>query len=128
MKLGSTKLYFLPDQILIYDRSGIGTISYLTLQAELGHRRFIEESPVPKDATIIDNTPEAHKPRTFQDFSYPICAYPELLLTSKTGLNIFLQFSKLGPAEEFKKQLDQLTLLCLEGKVFPKSVYDWKLR
>jgi hypothetical protein len=52
---GVQTLYFLPDGVLVYDRSGVAQIDYAHLRVTAGTTRFIETSP-PADAQVVDYT------------------------------------------------------------------------
>ncbi len=54
--LDSMQLYFLPDQILIFQNGKYGAVTYSHLQVHGGPTRFIEDGNVPRDAQIVDST------------------------------------------------------------------------
>lgn len=50
------QLYFLPDQVLVYNAHEIKSVSYASLQVNSGFSNFIDEQyNVPKDATVVDH-------------------------------------------------------------------------
>jgi hypothetical protein len=53
---GRQTLYFLPDRLLVYDATGVGAVTYRTLDVSASRQRFIEEGGVPSDATVVDRT------------------------------------------------------------------------
>lgn len=98
--VGSRKLYFFPDRIFIYEGKKIGSLSYSSLNIEHKNTRFIEESSVPKDSTIVDHTWKyvnkngGPDKRFSNNRQLPILLYSELRFTSDTGLNECIQLSK----------------------------------
>jgi len=105
--VGRQTLYFLPDRLLVYDASGIGAISYRTLDLSVEKQRFIEEGSVPTDATVVDRTwryvnKSGAPDRRFRDNrEIPICLYDELTFRTPSGLNEILQVSRSGVGEGF---------------------------
>jgi hypothetical protein len=111
---GRQTLYFLPDRLLVYDRSAIGAISYRSLDISVGQQRFIESESVPGDATVVDSTwryvnksggPDrrfSHNPRI------PICLYDELAFRTTSGLHEVLQISRSGIGDGFAAALRHL--------------------
>jgi uncharacterized protein DUF4236 len=104
---GRQTLYFLPDRLLVYDASGIGAISYRTLNLSATKQRFIEEGSVPSDATIVDRTwkyvnKSGGPDRRFaNNRQIPICLYDELLFRTPSGLNEVFHISRAGVGEAF---------------------------
>lgn len=104
---GRQTLYFLPDRLLVYDASGIGAISYRTLDLSVTRTRFIEDGPVPADATVVDWTwryvnKSGGPDRRFNvNPQLPICLYDELAFRTPTGLNEVFQISRAGVGEGF---------------------------
>ena len=104
---GRQTLYFLPDRLLVYDSTGIGAISYRTLELSATRQRFIEEESVPSDATVVDRTwqyvnKSGGPDRRFaNNRQLPICLYDELAFRTTSGLNEVFQISRSGLAEGF---------------------------
>ncbi|HYI09910.1 MAG TPA: DUF4236 domain-containing protein [Thermoanaerobaculia bacterium] len=104
---GRQTLYFLPDRLLVYDASGIGAISYRTLEISASKQRFIEDGGVTADATVVDHTwryvnKSGGPDRRFRDNPrVPICLYDELSFRTSTGLNEVIQVSHAGLGEGF---------------------------
>jgi len=111
---GTQTLYFLPDRLLIYDRQGVGAVSYRSLEITVTSQRFIESGGVPSDATVVDSTWQYVNRNGGPDrrFNYnprvPICAYDELHFRSASGLDETVQVSRCGVAEPFAAALRQL--------------------
>ena len=111
---GRQTLYFLPDRLLVYDATGVGAVTYRTLDVTVSQQRFIEESGVPSDATVVDRTwryvnrnggPDRrfnHNPQL------PICLYDELVLRTNSGLHEVVQVSRSGVGEGFVAAIRQL--------------------
>ena len=80
-------------------RAGYGGIGYGDFHVGQGYTRFIEDEPVPSDATIVDHTwryvnKNGSPDRRFNNNrQLPILQLGVLTLTSSTGLNIRLNTS-----------------------------------
>jgi hypothetical protein len=53
LRAGVETLYFFPDRILVYSRTGVGTIAYADISADATSTRFIEDGSVPGDAEVV---------------------------------------------------------------------------
>jgi Protein of unknown function (DUF4236) len=104
---GRHTLYFLPDRLLVYDRSGVGAISYRSLEIAVSRQRFIEDGGVPHDATVVDHTwkyvnKDGSPDRRFSDNrQIPVCLYDELTLRTSSGLHEVVQVSRSGIGDGF---------------------------
>lgn len=104
---GRQTLYFLPDRLLVYDPAGIGAVSYRTLDISAAKQRFIEDSGVPADATVVDwtwryvNKSGGPDRRFSHNPQIPICLYDELTLRTSSGLHEVVQVSRSGLGEGF---------------------------
>jgi len=113
--VGRQILHFFPDRVLVYDRDGVGAVSYNQLFINVGNSQFIESDPVPHDATIVGRTwryvnKSGGPDRRFKDNKeIPVCLYQNLSFTSHTGLNELLQLSKIGCGEEFSCAINILS-------------------
>lgn len=111
---GRQTLYFLPDRLLVYDTTGIGAVSYQTLDISVSQQRFIEESGVPSDATVVGHTwryvnRDGGPDRRFNNNPrLPICAYDELHFRTSSGLNEVVQISRSGLGEGFAAAVKHL--------------------
>jgi hypothetical protein len=100
MPAGRQLLAFMPDRLLVFDSQTVGAISYETLDLRCEESRFIEDGSVPSDATVVGRTwkyvnKSGGPDRRFKDNrEIPICAYEEIHLSSKTGLNELIQVSR----------------------------------
>lgn len=103
-------LYFLPDGIIAYDRTGIGYVRYQDLEVSTDSTRFIERSP-PGDAQVVDQT-WAHPnksggpdKRYTDNYQIPVCLYGEIVLRSQSGLFLYLQTSRPDAPKVFNSSL-----------------------
>lgn len=113
-KSDGATLLFLPDFVLVREGKGIGAVSYEALEASSTDSRFIEEGPVPSDATVVDRTwrytnKTGGPDRRFKDNrQFPICAYNALELRSGSGFRALLMFSRRSASDTFVEVLRQL--------------------
>jgi hypothetical protein len=104
---GRQTLYFLPDRLLVYDASGVGAVTYQTLDVFTDRKRFVEEEGVPPDATVVDwtwkyvNKSGGPDRRFHPNPQIPICLYDELVLRTDSGLHEIVQLSRSGLGEGF---------------------------
>lgn len=119
--VGRQTLYFFPDRVLIYDKSGVGAVSYSELCVEVNATRFIESDSVPYDAEVVGHTwkyvnKSGGPDRRFKDNKeLPICRYEEILLSSQSGLNEAIHLSRCGLGREFAEAISSV------GKNMPKE-------
>jgi len=105
--VGRQTLHFFPDRILVYDRSGVGAVAYRDLRLNVHPTRFIENGGAPSDATVVGQTwqyvnKNGGPDRRFKNnHQLPVCLYDEMALTSASGLNELVQFSRAGVAGAF---------------------------
>lgn len=101
----------MPDRLLVFDASGVGAVSSHDLAVEVSETQFVEEEAVPQDAVVIGKTwryvnKKGGPDRRFKDNrEIPICAYEQLHLSSRTGLNEVLQVSRRGVGAPFRAAL-----------------------
>ncbi len=106
--VGTQVLAFMPDRLLVFDAAGVGAISYHALALEVAETEFVEDDPVPQDATVIGKTwryvnKKGGPDRRFKDNrEIPICAYDQLHFSSTTGLNEIVQVSRRGVGAAFR--------------------------
>ncbi|HEX6095773.1 MAG TPA: DUF4236 domain-containing protein [Thermoanaerobaculia bacterium] len=104
---GRQTLYFLPDRLLVYDSSGVGAITYRSLEISASRQRFIESGGVPSDATVVDTTWQYVNKSGGPDRRFsvnpqiPICLYDELVLRTASGLHEVVQVSRSGIGDGF---------------------------
>lgn len=108
---GAQTLYFFPDRVLVYDRSGVGAVEYGELVVEVGQTRFIEEDQVPADAQVIDRTWKYVNKKGGPDRRFsnnrelPVLSYGVVRLTSGSGLNEMFNCSNPSSAEAFASSI-----------------------
>lgn len=113
--VGRQTLHFFPDRVLVYDVNGVGAVSYGQLRLLVEPTRFIEDSSPPSDATVVGQTwryvnKSGGPDRRFNNNTQlPICLYDEMSLSSASGLNEVVQFSKAGVAKTFAQGLAALS-------------------
>jgi hypothetical protein len=101
--------------VLVYDRDGVGAVSYNQLFINVGDSQFIESDSVPPDAMIVGRTwkyvnKSGGPDRRFKDNNeIPICLYQNISFTSHSGLDELLQLSKIGHGEEFSLSISELS-------------------
>lgn len=112
--VGKQTLYFFPDRILIYEKNGIGIVSYKDLQIQVQQTSFVESETVPRDAKVIDRTwryvnKSGGPDRRFKDNpEIPICLYEELHFSSNTGLNEVIHVSRCNNGDALAKSITTL--------------------
>lgn len=115
VNVGRQTLHFFPDRVLVFDRDGVGAVSYDQLFVNIGNSQFIESETVPRDALVVGRTwkyvnKSGGPDRRFKDNTeIPICLYENLSLTSHSGLNELLQLSKTGYGESFSHAIKTLS-------------------
>ena len=120
LKSGREILVFLPDKLLVVQKSKIGALSYNDLQVNAHTTRFIEDQKVPKDAAIVDETWQyvnkngGPDKRFTNNRKLPVCLYGEIELKSSSGLNTIIMFS------DFKLS-DQVQSAAAEEKKSPPT-------
>jgi uncharacterized protein DUF4236 len=104
---GAQTLYFFPDRVLVYERSGVGAVAYGHLSTEAGQTRFIEEDIVPEDTEVLDRTwkyvnKSGGPDRRFSgNRELPVVGYGFVHLTSRSGLNEMFNCSNVAKATAF---------------------------
>ncbi len=112
--VGTQVIYFFPDVMLMFDGKKVGAISYKELNIETGTTNFIEEEKVPSDSEIIRYTwkhpnKSGGPDRRFKDnYEIPVCRYEMMHLTSASGVNEILEFSKVGNLKSFKRAIKKM--------------------
>lgn len=107
LHVGKQVMFFMPDIVLIQDGSRIGSVNYTDLNIRWQDSRFIETERVPSDARVVDHTwkhpnKSGGPDRRFKDNrQIPICLYEAMHLTSSSGVNELVEFSKTGVTSAF---------------------------
>ena len=107
IRVGRRTIYLLPDVALVHDATGFGAVGYAELRLAWQSALFVETDGVPRDAVVSHETWEhpnksGGPDRRFrQNRRLPVCRYEALHLSSATGLNELLEFSREGGAAPF---------------------------
>ncbi|GIX18272.1 MAG: membrane protein [Rhodothalassiaceae bacterium] len=107
-------LYFMPDFILLEEKSNIFAALYEETDVNITKDRFIEIEEVPSDAEIIGHTwrhpnKSGGPDRRFRDnYQVPICYYENVHLTSKNGLSEMVQCSRSGCGSILKEAIREM--------------------
>jgi hypothetical protein len=109
--LDSMQLFFLPDQILVFQGGKYSAVSYGALQAHASPTRFIEDANVPSDSAIVGRTWQYVRKDGGPDLRFsnnrqiPIVQYGYIEIASQSGMNLNLQVSNLLHAQQFGQAL-----------------------
>lgn len=107
IKLKNEALIFLPDQVLIVRNNKVGTIDYQEIAMRVGQVRFIETEKVPRDAQVVGSTWQYVNQNGTPDRRYknnkqlPVCLYGVVAMTTRSGLNVEMQFSNVEKTHAF---------------------------
>jgi len=107
-------LYFYPGFMAIIGADHrFNLIDLRELDFKFITKKFVEEEPVPSDATIVGHTwskvnKDGSPDRRFRDnYQIPICLYGELELKSPNGLDEAYSFSDHAKAKAFAEAFDE---------------------
>ncbi|NMC12528.1 MAG: DUF4236 domain-containing protein [Chloroflexi bacterium] len=109
--LDSMQLYFLPDQVFVFQNGKYGAVDYTSLNVYTSPTRFIEDEGVPRDSQVVDYTwryvrKDGGPDMRFRDNrQIPIAQYGYIELSSQTGLNLHFHVSNLAHAQQFANAL-----------------------
>jgi hypothetical protein len=112
---GIQSLYFFPDRLLVFEKNGVGAVSYTDLTITIKSTHFVEEQSVPGDATQVDRTwryvnKKGGPDRRFSNNrELPIMLYEEVHFQSDSGLNELINLSRTGMSQGFGEALARLT-------------------
>jgi len=118
LSFDSVRLFFLPDQVFVFQNRKYGAISYASLQVYASPTRFIEEESVPRDSQIVDYTwryvrKDGGPDMRFRDNrQIPIALYGYIELSSPTGLDLHFHVSNLSYAQQFAQALSDYIRYC----------------
>jgi hypothetical protein len=112
--LGSRAFFFLPDVILVKHGGRFGAVVYDDLQIRNQASRFIEDGTPVADAQIVGHAwkhpnKDGGPDRRFRDNrQLPVCLYDAMHMSSSSGLNELMEFSRTGLVQLFSAALDDL--------------------
>lgn len=115
VRSGSTSLYYMPDRVLVYSRSGVGAVSYKDLEVSGHSRQFIEDGAVPSDAQVVGHTwqyvnKNGGPDRRFKNNrQLPVALYEELAFRSPSGLNELFQLSKHSLTTRIRTEVQRMS-------------------
>lgn len=110
LTLNSIQLFFLPDQIFVYQNGKYGAVNYSSLLIDEMPTRFIEDETVPSDSCVIDTAWQYVRRDGGPDLRFknnrqlPVVQYGYVEIFSSTGLR--LRFYISNP--EYAKQFTQI--------------------
>jgi hypothetical protein len=114
LSTGKKSLYFFPDRVLVYDSSGIGAVSYSTLEISAAPVRYIEDESVPTDALNVGATwryvnRDGGPDRRFNNNrQLPILLYGQIGFKSSDGLNEVFKCSAHTASAQFASQMNSV--------------------
>jgi hypothetical protein len=114
LHVGRQVIYFFPDVALIEDGKRFGAVGYPKLDLRWEDSQFIEDGKVPGDAYVVGHTwkhpnKSGGPDRRFRDNrQIPVCLYETLYITSDSGVNEAVQFSRTDVSQGFAHGLGQL--------------------
>ena len=112
--LNNIVFFFLPDVVLVKQYGRFGAIGYNDLHIRTQTSRFIEDGSPPADAQVVDRTWKhpnkgGGPDRRFRDDRLlPVCLYEVMHLSSASGANELMEFSRTGLVQEFSTALQDL--------------------
>lgn len=107
LDLGKMKMFFLPDQVLYWQRGTFASIGYKDLRFEAGATRFIEESMQSSDSKQVGSTwryvrKDGGPDRRFNNNrQLPVMLYGVVTAASSGGLNLVFHTSNADVAGSF---------------------------
>ena len=125
LHVGRQIIFFFPDVALIQDGDRFGAVGYADLRLACQHSNFVEEERVPKDAQIVSYTWEHPNKSGGPDRRFkvnrqlPVCLYEAMHLSSKTGVNELVEFSRTGVAKDFASALAFLPKQSVSNALLP---------
>jgi len=128
--VGSQSLYFFPDRLFVFDRTGVGAINYSDLMLSVAQCRFVESETLPTDAEVVGSTwlyvnNDGGPDRRFKNNrTLPIILYDELSLYTASGFHHLLQVSKPGIASRFVAAIEGLDD-ALNANAGPRETGVW---
>ena len=131
--LGKRTFYFFPEIVLVQDGKKFGAVGYGDFDIRQDQSRFIENGHPPNDTQVVDHTWEHPNKSGGPDRRFknnrrlPVCLYDVLHLSSRTGVNELVQFSRPGVVQRFIAALSGLpkrpasaSLLALSSSAAPE--------
>ena len=108
LQIGKKQFAFMPDTILVIERSKIGAVNYSEIDFKFGIQPYAGEIGAPKETEIMRYTwlrvnKDGSPDRRFKDNrQIPIYKLGAIYMTSTSGLNINLLSSLVAPVEKLE--------------------------
>lgn len=105
-------LIILPDKVFFVRKRKVGAVDYSDFRISVSSTRFVETSPVPKDAQVVGQTWQYVNKNGTPDQRYknnrqiPVCLYGDVYLRSSGGLNVELQISNIQNTRDFAELIN----------------------
>lgn len=121
LRSAGRSIYLLPDRALVQVGTRYAAVLYDDLRVHAGSDRFIEDGPVPADATVIGSTwryvnKNGGPDRRFSNNRrLPVVQYGEVVLTTASGMSTTLSFSSFDAAEVLATAITRLRLPSLDS-------------
>lgn len=109
--LGGRTFYFFPEVVIVKHSGRFGAVGYDDLRIRCQISRFIEEQTPPADAQVVDHTwkhpnKNGGPDRRFRENrQLPVCLYEVMHLSSGSGINELIEFSRTGLVQPFSTAL-----------------------
>lgn len=117
LPVGRQTLYFLPDTVLIYEGTSIGSVGYAELQSTAQSTQMVEFQAIPTDAKVVGETWRYVNKKGGPDLRFkdnrqvPIIECGVLDLRSDSGLRERVQVSRTAPVYELEAALHAMGTL-----------------
>ncbi|MDD3825642.1 MAG: J domain-containing protein, partial [Anaerolineae bacterium] len=118
IQFDSMQLFFLPDQVYVFQGGRYGAVSYNTLKAGVSSTRFIETETVPSDATVVDRTWRYVRKDGGPDMRFrnnrqiPVVEYGHIELSLQPETTLHLYVSSLERVRQFGDALHDYQRHC----------------
>lgn len=102
----------MPDRLLVFVKNKLGALEYDEVKFDITAVGFLETGPVPKDAEVVkqvwayannDGSPDR---RYSNNKQYPVMKYGNIVITSKSGLDIRFMCSNETAADRLNELLN----------------------
>ncbi len=129
---GKTTLAFYPDRILAFQENAVGSIEYSNLSAVSSAIRYVEKDTVAADSTVVDRTwlyvnKKGGPDRRFKNNrELPICAFSQIELSTRDGLDMRFVGSKQGCFDGIARALAAVRAVVRPGRDSRVEAGDWQ--
>lgn len=111
LSLNSTQLFFLPDQIFVFQNGRYGAVNYSSLTVDEMPTKFVEDEVVPPDSRVVDTAWQYVRRDGGPDLRFknnrqlPVVQYGYVEIFSSTGLQLRFHVSNTEYAKQFTQAL-----------------------